>query len=135
MKDRRRIEKREKEKKKHTPKSGSPFTNTCLPLAPLTNGPTALNSFVSGSFSIRYASELTLFLNNLEVFFHFLNTNCVSVSCAATIDSLIFTCIGASIVHMNLVPILIPAAPKFNAAASPWPSQNPPDAMKGMERV
>lgn len=37
-----------------------------------------------------------------------------------------------SLVHMNRVPMLTPEQPRANAAASPWPSAIPPEAMNGI---
>ena len=34
--------------------------------------------------------------------------------------------------HINLVPMLMPSAPRDKAAAKPCPSAKPPDAMKGI---
>jgi len=107
---------------------------TSFPLLPLTKGATSSKFPVVLSFSTLTAPAVALFLNNLLVFFHRLSTSSVSFSEAFTIVSLMFMWIGASMVHMNLVPMLIPSAPRLSAAASPWPSANPPEAMNGTLR-
>lgn len=60
------------------------------------------------------------------LFFHRRSTISVSFSDAPTMDFLMLLWIGASTVHMNRVPMLMPQAPSASAPASPCPSANPP---------
>lgn len=105
--------------------------NTSRPRLPLTSGAISSNLSLLLSLSTLMASSVTLFLYSLVVLVHRLMTRAVSVSEALTIVSLMFWWIGASTVHMKRVPMLMPSAPRHNAAARPWPSANPPEAMNG----